>query len=99
LFTAFEEGRTILENMSDSRGFITATKQSNTAKQPETEKIQTESGEEPIFYDQFHPSVLLKSFESERIFEFESFDEAVDDFFSKIESQKLDMKQLQQVKY
>jgi len=41
--------------------------------------------------------VLLKSFENEKILEFESFDEAVDDFFSKIESQKLDMRQLQQV--
>lgn len=58
---------------------------------PETEP-------QPLFYDEFHPSVLAESF-GDDVLKFDSFDECVDEFFSKIESQKLDMKQLNQVDF
>ena len=47
-------------------------------------------------YDEFHP-LLFRQFESKPFCSFESFNKAVDEFFSKQESQKIDMKVLQQV--
>ena len=43
--------------------------------------------------------MLFKQHESQPYMEFESFDKSVDEFFSKLGSQKLDMKALQQVKF
>ncbi|KAK7505562.1 hypothetical protein BaRGS_00003307 [Batillaria attramentaria] len=48
-------------------------------------------------YDEFHP-YLFRQLESKSHVEFDMFDSAVDEFFSKLESQKLDMKVLQQEK-
>lgn len=47
-------------------------------------------------YDEFHP-LLMKQHMSKPHLEFESFNHAVDEFFSKLEGQKMDMKAVQQV--
>lgn len=54
--------------------------------------------EELLTYEEFHPFLFCQHAKS-RYVEFESFNKAVDEFFSKMESQKLDMKALQQEKH
>ncbi|KAJ0009154.1 hypothetical protein NQD34_016569 [Periophthalmus magnuspinnatus] len=53
--------------------------------------------EELLTYDEFHPFLFSQQRQSPHL-EFESFDKAVDEFFSKMESQRIDMKALQQEK-
>ncbi|XP_061700923.1 ribosome quality control complex subunit NEMF-like isoform X2 [Syngnathoides biaculeatus] len=55
------------------------------------------ASEELLTYDEFHPFLFAQHFKSPHL-EFESFNKAVDEFFSKMESQKIDMKALQQEK-
>lgn len=47
-------------------------------------------------YEEFHPMLFCQHEAKPRV-EFDTFNQAVDNFFSNIGSQKLDMKQLQQV--
>lgn len=47
-------------------------------------------------YEEFQP-MLFKQFENKPFCMFDNFNKSVDEFFSQIESQKLDMKALQQV--
>lgn len=53
--------------------------------------------EELLTYDEFHPFLFAQHANSPYL-EFDTFDKAVDEFFSKMESQKIDMKALQQEK-
>ncbi|GFN73720.1 nuclear export mediator factor nemf-like, partial [Plakobranchus ocellatus] len=53
--------------------------------------------EEVLLYEEFHP-YLYRQHESKLHTEFDKFDQAVDEFFSKLECQKLDMKVIQQEK-
>uniref|UniRef100_A0A665WAM0 Ribosome quality control complex subunit NEMF n=1 Tax=Echeneis naucrates TaxID=173247 RepID=A0A665WAM0_ECHNA len=53
--------------------------------------------EELLTYDEFHPFLFTQHSKSPYL-EFDTFDKAVDEFFSKMESQKIDMKALQQEK-
>nr|XP_055027508.1 ribosome quality control complex subunit NEMF-like [Misgurnus anguillicaudatus] len=53
--------------------------------------------EELFTYEEFHPFLFCQHEKSHYV-EFESFNKAVDEFFSKMEGQKLDMKALQQEK-
>ncbi|XP_023133201.1 ribosome quality control complex subunit NEMF [Amphiprion ocellaris] len=53
--------------------------------------------EELLTYDEFHPFLFAQHTKSPYL-EFDTFDKAVDEFFSKMESQKIDMKALQQEK-
>ncbi|XP_053191485.1 ribosome quality control complex subunit NEMF-like [Scomber japonicus] len=53
--------------------------------------------EELLTYDEFHPFLFAQHAQSAYL-EFDTFDKAVDEFFSKIESQKIDMKALHQEK-
>jgi hypothetical protein len=48
-------------------------------------------------YDEFHPH-LYEQHKSRPFKEYDTFDAAVDQFFSEIESQKIDMKARSQVK-
>ncbi|XP_034015884.1 nuclear export mediator factor NEMF-like [Thalassophryne amazonica] len=50
--------------------------------------------EDLLTYDEFHPFLFAQHAKSPYV-EFDSFDKAVDEFFSKMESQKIDMKALQ----
>ncbi|ELU02895.1 hypothetical protein CAPTEDRAFT_151175 [Capitella teleta] len=90
LLAALVEAQRILENMGSesSKGYIIQKKE---------KKASSTEGDELITYNEFHP-YLYKQHESCPHLEFESFSKAVDEFFSKIESQKLDMKTLQQEK-
>ncbi|XP_047201061.1 ribosome quality control complex subunit NEMF-like isoform X2 [Girardinichthys multiradiatus] len=53
--------------------------------------------EDLLTYDEFHPFLFAQHINSPYL-EFDTFDKAVDEFFSKMESQKIDMKALQQEK-
>ncbi|KAK2825926.1 hypothetical protein Q5P01_020140 [Channa striata] len=53
--------------------------------------------EELLTYDEFHPFLFAQHAKCPYL-EFDTFDKAVDEFFSKMESQKIDMKALQQEK-
>ncbi|XP_006985495.1 ribosome quality control complex subunit NEMF isoform X1 [Peromyscus maniculatus bairdii] len=53
--------------------------------------------EEILTYEEFHPFLFSQHLQCPYI-EFESFDKAVDEFYSKIEGQKIDLKALQQEK-
>ncbi|XP_029316522.1 ribosome quality control complex subunit NEMF isoform X2 [Cottoperca gobio] len=53
--------------------------------------------EELLTYDEFHPFLFSQHAKSPYL-EFDTFDKAVDEFFSKMESQRIDMKALQQEK-
>ncbi|KAI4804857.1 hypothetical protein KUCAC02_026469 [Chaenocephalus aceratus] len=53
--------------------------------------------EELLTYDEFHPFLFAQHANSPYL-EFDTFDKAVDEFFSKVESQRIDMKALQQEK-
>ncbi|KAF9969655.1 hypothetical protein BGZ73_007919 [Actinomortierella ambigua] len=56
---------------------------------------EDENEEELVTYDEFHP-YLFAQHASRKYREFESFDAAVDEFFSAIESQKLEVKRRNQ---
>uniref|UniRef100_UPI00398E5961 ribosome quality control complex subunit NEMF n=1 Tax=Pristiophorus japonicus TaxID=55135 RepID=UPI00398E5961 len=53
--------------------------------------------EELLTYEEFHP-FLFAQHENYSCIEFDSFDKAVDEFYSKLESQKIDIKALHQEK-
>ncbi|XP_069772502.1 ribosome quality control complex subunit NEMF isoform X2 [Narcine bancroftii] len=53
--------------------------------------------EELLTYEEFHPFLFVQHANYSCI-EFDSFDKAVDEFYSKLESQKIDIKALQQEK-
>ncbi|XP_015206020.2 ribosome quality control complex subunit NEMF isoform X1 [Lepisosteus oculatus] len=53
--------------------------------------------EDLLTYEEFHPFLYAQHSKSPYV-EFESFDKAVDEFYSKMESQKIDVKALQQEK-
>ncbi|XP_031703122.1 ribosome quality control complex subunit NEMF [Anarrhichthys ocellatus] len=53
--------------------------------------------EELLTYDEFHPFLFAQHAKSPYL-EFDTFDKAVDEFYSKMESQRIDMKALQQEK-
>ncbi|KAI9333487.1 fibronectin-binding protein A N-terminus-domain-containing protein, partial [Pilaira anomala] len=57
----------------------------------EKSKPKTENREDVEIYDEFHPH-LYKQFTNRQYKEFPTFDSAVDEFFSAIESQKLELK-------
>ncbi|KAG8013295.1 Nuclear export mediator factor Nemf [Nibea albiflora] len=59
--------------------------------------IPGKPSDELLTYDEFHPFPFAQHTKSPYL-EFDTFDKAVDEFFSKMESQKIDMKALQQEK-
>ncbi|EMP31128.1 Nuclear export mediator factor Nemf, partial [Chelonia mydas] len=54
--------------------------------------------EEILTYEEFHPFLFSQHLKCPYM-EFETFDKAVDEFYSKLEGQKIDLKALQQVQY
>ncbi|ODN03333.1 Nuclear export mediator factor NEMF [Orchesella cincta] len=98
---SFEAGCEILTDKSNVEGFIlcaTVEESKRKAQQGGAGESKDASDDAPSFYDQFHPAVLVEDYDQEKVVKFDSFDIAVDEFFSKVESQKLDMKQLNQEK-
>ncbi|KAF9990855.1 hypothetical protein BGZ75_008859 [Mortierella antarctica] len=86
LFEALQEADRIIEagGSVDKKGYIIMLKHKKKNEDDPDEK-------ELITYDEFHP-YLFAQHESQSYKEFESFDAAVDEFFSAIESQRLEVK-------
>lgn len=85
LLSGFEKGDELIENSRNvvPKGYIILL--------DEKSKPKTESGEDVEIYDEFHP-FLYNQFANRKHKEFPTFDSAVDEFFSAIESQKLELK-------
>ncbi|XP_039525366.1 nuclear export mediator factor Nemf-like isoform X2 [Pimephales promelas] len=90
---ALQMAEDYMEKTADfsGRGFILQKCEKKPSMSPD------EADEELLTYEEFHPFLFCQHAKS-RYVEFESFNKAVDEFFSKMESQKLDMKALQQEK-
>jgi hypothetical protein len=90
-----------LERGDELGGFILTNATASTKSRPQLkakEGTETEPPKELVIYDQFHPLLISSNFPAAQVIPFPTLDEAVDDFFSKIESQKIDLKQVTQVK-
>ncbi|KAI7904244.1 uncharacterized protein BX663DRAFT_431769 [Cokeromyces recurvatus] len=90
LLEGFNKGDELIKSTKDSvpEGFIIL------LNDKESQKI--EDNEEKVeIYDEFHP-YLYKQFENRTYKKFATFDKAVDEFFSAIESQKLELKSRRQ---
>ncbi|XP_077077807.1 ribosome quality control complex subunit NEMF isoform X2 [Siphateles boraxobius] len=90
---ALQMAEDYMEKTADfsGRGFIIQNSEKKPSLSPD------EADEELLTYEEFHPFLFCQHAKS-RYVEFESFNKAVDEFFSKMEGQKLDMKALQQEK-
>ncbi|PVD25548.1 hypothetical protein C0Q70_13204 [Pomacea canaliculata] len=92
LMTAIETAESLMSQLSSQpcKGFIT---------QRMDKKPNPKEGEstELATYEEFHPYLFLQ-LQNKQYLIYDMFDKAVDEFFSKIESQKLDVKMLQQEK-
>jgi hypothetical protein len=59
--------------------------------------LRPKENENLVTNEEFHPRIF-EQHKTQPYIEFESFDRAVDEFFSKMESQKIDLKGIQQVR-
>ncbi|XP_065063577.1 ribosome quality control complex subunit NEMF-like [Rhopilema esculentum] len=84
LHDAIKMAETVMTDVSNGleKGYIVQKKEKSTA------------GNELLTYTEFHP-YLFKQHQDSPFIEFVSFQKAVDEFFSKLESQKLDLRTLQ----
>ncbi|KAL0145622.1 fibronectin-binding protein A N-terminus-domain-containing protein [Mucor lusitanicus] len=89
LLEGFNKGDELIESTKNvvPNGYIVLLDEKN--------KPKTESEEQVEIYDEFHP-FLYKQFANRQFKEYPSFDKAVDEFFSAIESQKLELKSRRQ---
>ncbi|BFZ07429.1 hypothetical protein BsWGS_10468 [Bradybaena similaris] len=92
LMSAIHEAEDLLKKFmaKPCKGYIIKKKDKKPNPQPGEE-------EDIWLYEEFHP-YLYRQHSKMAISEFERFDQAVDEFFSKIESQRLDLKIIQQEK-
>ncbi|ESN98868.1 hypothetical protein HELRODRAFT_66726 [Helobdella robusta] len=74
-------------NYYSMKGYIITTKEEKTFKKDEDDHV--------VIYSEFHP-VLFNQHKDKSFIEFQTFDQAIDEFFSKLETQKQDRKLLQQ---
>ncbi|KAF9550895.1 hypothetical protein EC957_011442 [Mortierella hygrophila] len=90
LFKSLQEADNIIENGGavDKKGYIILLKHKKKNPDDPDEK-------ELVTYDEFHP-YLFAQHESLTFKEYESFDAAVDEFFSAVESQRLEVKKRSQ---
>ncbi|KAI7860665.1 hypothetical protein BDC45DRAFT_429820 [Circinella umbellata] len=85
LIKSFQEAEEMVESTKNNvpKGYITLL--------PDVKQKEGEEDNRLEFYDEFHP-YLYKQHESQPYKEFATFDSAVDEFFSAIEAQKLELK-------
>ncbi|KYO47271.1 nuclear export mediator factor NEMF [Alligator mississippiensis] len=83
-----EEYMKITENFS-GKGYIIQKREKKPSLEPD------KPVEEILTYEEFHPFLFSQHSKCPYL-EFESFDKAVDEFYSKLEGQKIDLKALQQ---
>lgn len=90
LLIAIEEAEDLLNILQTQacKGYITQ----KVEKRPAT---QDGGASELLTYDEFHP-MLFRQYEKKKYLEFETFNKAVDQFYSQVESQKIELKTLQQ---
>lgn len=89
LLEGFNKGDELIESTKNvvPNGYIILLDEKN--------KPKTESEEQVEIYDEFHP-FLYRQFANRQFKEYPTFDKAVDEFFSAIESQKLELKSRRQ---
>ncbi|KAI8884094.1 hypothetical protein K501DRAFT_294252 [Backusella circina FSU 941] len=94
LLDGFKKGDDIIESTKNEvpNGYIILLDEKNI---PNKEKKEQEEQEEIEIYDEFHP-FLYKQFEGRKHKDYPLFDKAVDEFFSAIEAQKLELKSRRQ---
>ncbi|XP_030418670.1 nuclear export mediator factor NEMF isoform X1 [Gopherus evgoodei] len=85
-----EEYMKITNNFS-GKGYIIQKREKKPSLEPD------KPAEEILTYEEFHPFLFSQHLKCPNM-EFESFDKAVDEFYSKLEGQKIDLKALQQEK-
>ncbi|XP_062824787.1 ribosome quality control complex subunit NEMF [Anolis carolinensis] len=85
-----EEYMEVTDNF-DGKGYIIQKREKKPSLEPE------KPAEEILTYEEFHP-FLFSQYTKCPFVEFDSFNKAVDEFYSKLEGQKIDLKALQQEK-
>ncbi|XP_074852270.1 ribosome quality control complex subunit NEMF isoform X2 [Carettochelys insculpta] len=85
-----EEYMKVTNNFS-GKGYIIQKREKKPSLEPD------KPAEEILTYEEFHPFLFSQHLKCPYM-EFESFDKAVDEFYSKLEGQKIDLKALQQEK-
>ncbi|CAM5123748.1 unnamed protein product [Eretmochelys imbricata] len=85
-----EEYMKITNNFS-GKGYILQKREKKPSLEPD------KPAEEILTYEEFHPFLFSQHLKCPYM-EFETFDKAVDEFYSKLEGQKIDLKALQQEK-
>ncbi|XP_020860442.1 ribosome quality control complex subunit NEMF isoform X1 [Phascolarctos cinereus] len=93
VLVCLQKAEDYMKTMSNfnGKGYIIQKKEKKPSLEPDKQS-------EDIFtYEEFHP-FLFSQHSSSPYIKFESFDKAVDEFYSKLEGQKIDLKALQQEK-
>ncbi|XP_062903290.1 ribosome quality control complex subunit NEMF-like [Mobula hypostoma] len=93
LLTALQMAEEFIEKTENfkGQGYIIQKRETKPSLDP------SKPPEELLTYEEFHPFLFAQHANNSCI-EFDSFDKAVDEFYSKLESQKIDIKALQQEK-
>ncbi|XP_015281094.1 PREDICTED: nuclear export mediator factor NEMF [Gekko japonicus] len=93
LLVALQNAEEYMETVDsfDGKGFIIQKREKKPSLEP------NKPTEEILTYEEFHPFLFLQHSKCPYV-EFESFNKAVDEFYSKLESQKIDLKALHQEK-
>ncbi len=98
LLLALQEAKNIVDGITSTqicKGYIIAKPSNNASAVSQSEaKEDGNSAVENLMYEDFHPFRLRQSEENPEIsiLEFDGFNKTVDEFFSSIESQKLEMR-------
>ncbi|GAM25895.1 hypothetical protein SAMD00019534_090700 [Acytostelium subglobosum LB1] len=103
LIESFKEGQKIYDVAGPSKGYIVLKPpkenkpQQQAKKQKEAAALPTsdEPPKELVVYEEFVP-FLYKQYQTKKYLEYDSFDLAVDQFFSEIESQKVEQQRIAQ---
>ncbi|XP_054827883.1 ribosome quality control complex subunit NEMF [Eublepharis macularius] len=93
VLVALQKAEEYMETLDDfdGKGFIIQKREKKPSLEP------NKPAEEILTYEEFHPFLFSQHSKCPYV-EFESFNKAVDEFYSKLESQKIDLKALQQEK-
>lgn len=93
VITALEQAEEIFKslNAGNTKGYIIAKRKSPSSAQSQSSVAQ-EASREDLLYDDFHPfrPAQFENKSDVQILEFEGFNRTVDEFYSSIESQKLE---------
>lgn len=98
LLKSLSEAREVVEDITSSatcKGYILATRKNDLATPiPDTDKASDSTSRENLLYDDFHPFLPLKAQNDSRtkVLEIEGYNKTVDEFFSSLEGQKLELR-------